>query len=366
MKFSAFLFFIAALSASAQATIIEHCSSSDSLNIQCGFSQVEDIAAIEGGKQFIFSEMSGEDKSEGKLGLYTPLTKSYSYLFDSEKSSVIIGDSWGEKSCQWPKKISPHGIHLSSRTLTNGNTTTQLLVVNHGESEQILWFELQQDNESLYSLAPKGCVTFPPLAKLNDVVALNDGDFAATQMYQANQKMVSQFKALLGYETGFVYHWSSQTGLTALDESDGVLPNGIETNATRDRLFVNMYFGDAVKIYSLKRHKFIDSFDVEQPDNSSWTKSGELLIASHRTSFFEVLDCIGIEKGSCGGAFDIIALNPNTGISRTVYSNQGGEAFGPASIAVEVINKEGTMLLMGSFSGDRIATTKQALKSQQP
>lgn len=349
----------------AHADVIEHCTNSTSLEITCGFPQVEDMTAIENSQQFIFAEYGGSTRKAGRLGLYSPKTQSYSILFGSNSAADIQGESWGEANCQWPSLISPHGLHLSRRSNAAGYSQ-QLLLINHGEQEQVLFFELVGQQEAStaeirYSLAPKGCVTFPAFAKLNDVVALDGGDFAATHMFQANQKVASQFKALLGYDTGFVYHWNKQTGLTALDGSDGILPNGIETNQKKDLLFVNMYFGDSMNIYSLKQHKYIYSFKVEKPDNSSWSASGELLIASHHTSLLEILGCFDIEKGSCGGAFDIVAFDPRTHESRLVYTNQGGEAFGPATTAVEFEEEQSVKLLMGSYSGDRIARTRHAV-----
>ena len=350
------------LTLSACTDKIEHCTNSSTLEIQCGFPQVEDMAAIPNTELVIFSEYGSGGKSAGKISLYSIKSQASSPLFDSNSKQAPQSENWGDTQCEWPALLSPHGIHLSNRLQDNGKEATQLLVVNHGQQEQVLFFELKPNAQSSFDLTARGCVTFPPLAMLNDIVALDNGDFATTQMFQANQKMVSQFKALLNYDTGFVYHWSKHNGLTALDGSDGALPNGIETNVKKDLLFVNMYFNDAVKIYSLKQHTYIKSIDIKAPDNSSWSHTGELLIASHQTSFLETLNCFDMEESGCGGAFDIIALNTHNGETRKVYSNAGGEAFGPASIAIEFKESNKVKLLMGSFSGNRIARTRDAVK----
>lgn len=336
--------------------IIDHCAHSKNLEVHCGYPRIEDMAAITGSPHIIFAEFGGPHQEPGKLGVYSPQTKTYRQLFQQKNKALILGKNWGDDNCQWPNVLSPHGIHLSARA----NGQQQLLVVNHGEQDQVLFFELTGNSPETYALHAKGCVTFPAFAHLNDVVALNNGDFAVTHMFQANQKRMSQLKAILGYSTGFVYHWNQHTGLTVLDDSDGIFPNGIEANAQKDLLFINMYLGHEVKIYSLKKHQYINHIPVESPDNSSWSVSGELLVASHQTSWNKILSCLDIEKGSCGGAFDIIAINTQTGSTRNVFHAKGGEGFGPATIAIEFHSEAGAQLLMGSFSGDRIAYSREA------
>jgi hypothetical protein len=364
-RFLIWLCFITSASINiADADIIQHCTNTTSLEIECGLVQIEDIAVIPNTNMMIFAEFGDIGKKSANIGIYDPIRQDYKTLFDEHSPTAILGDNWGEKNCIWPQTISPHGIHYSERTLDDGQNAQQLLVVNHGHREQILFFQLTQSHQGKFDLQAKGCVTFPKLAKINDVVALDNGDFAATHMFHAKHELYNQLKAFMGYNTGFVYHWNRQTGLKQLKNSFGSLPNGIEANADKNLLFINMYFENTVKVYSLKKNQFIGSFHVEQPDNSSWSLNGELLVASHKTSFVEILDCFDLSKGSCGGAFDIIALNPNTGTQRTVYSNSGGEPFGPATIAVEFKHNDNTKLLMGSFSGDRIAKTREAVRPQ--
>jgi hypothetical protein len=63
--------------------------------------------------------------------------------------------------------------------------------------------------------------------------------------------------------------------------------------------------------------------------------------------------CFGLTEGSCGGGYDIIAVDPeNPDQPETLYSHPGGGPFGPATVAVPYKGK----LYAGSFSGDRMAS----------
>ena len=62
--------------------------------------------------------------------------------------------------------------------------------------------------------------------------------------------------------------------------------------------------------------------------------------------------CQGLDQGSCGFAFEIVALDPATMTGVAVVANRGAP-MGAATVAVEY-NGE---LYLGTFAGDRIART---------
>ncbi len=155
---------------------------------------------------------------------------------------------------------------------------------------------------------------------------------------------------MLGRNTGFVWRWSPDRELSRVEGSVGSMPNGLAVGADGDSLFVNMYTGSEVRRVSLSQGTILDRVDVKHPDNSDWSSDGRLIVASHHTSMMEMMHCFDVTQGSCGGAFEIVAIAPDTLEKEVIFKHDGGGPFGPATIAV----KSGDSWYLGSFSGDRL------------
>ena len=88
---------------------------------------------------------------------------------------------------------------------------------------------------------------------------------------------------------------------------------------------------------------------VRRPDNSSWSKEGRLLVASHVGSASENFACTRIESGSCPMPFEIVSLDPLTLEGEAVFAN-AGPPMGAGTVAVDL----GDSWMIGSFAGDRL------------
>ena len=328
------------------------CTPANGVTPVCGFERPEDIEVMTEGRALLISEYGGLSGARpGRLTLFMPQDGSRREIYPANATSGA--PDWGAKDCPGAPgaAFSPHGIHLATV-----GTTQRVLVVNHGGREAIELFEvLDPDDPAVLNLRWRGCVIAPDTAWINDVVGLPDGSLAATHMVDRGTAEDALFDSERRREDiGYVLAWSAQTGWHKVPGTDGALPNGIEVSADGATLYVNEYLGD--RVYALdratgKRHW---QTAVDAPDNSSWAADGHLLVASHHEDLHAVFACNNAPLLPCALRYAIVAIDPETGNRVTVV--EGGDlAFGAATVAVEA----GELLYLGSFVGDRLATTRR-------
>ncbi len=128
------------------------------------------------------------------------------------------------------------------------------------------------------------------------------------------------------------------------------MPNGIEVSEDGEWIYVNFNGADSVARISRETGETLSVAEVAQPDNSTWSEGGRLLVASHPGTILDVTACGAIEAGSCPLAFEIVALSPDLSQREVVYANEG-PPMGAGTVALHV----GDEIWIGSFAGDRIA-----------
>ena len=317
----------------------------------CGLQAPEDLVITGDGKALLMSEFGG-----------LPTVKTGGIVrFDLETERVerlypLAGadgePNWGDRRCPGApaKALSAHGIHLSQRS--DGHW--QLLVVNHGGRESIEFFELRASQQ----LTWRGCVVMPEGAYLNDVTGLADGGFYTSHMMDKNDPQAVA-KALSGAISGHIFEWHPGQPVTVMANSQMSLPNGLQISADGKALFVNVYNLGEVRKIDLASGKVLATAKVARPDNSNWSDDGRLLVASHTGEFDYEKDseCRRVDAGYCPMAFEIVAVDPDTMVTETIFAHQGAP-MGAATAAIKV----GGYLYMGSFAGNRLI--KAPLKSQ--
>jgi sugar lactone lactonase YvrE len=332
---------------SDSATPILGCEAGSGMAPDCRFTNPEDLAVAPAGGRLLVSQMGSMDGSRpGNLALYEP-GGAIEVLFPGEAPVSADDGAWGSPECPPPDlaAFSPHGIDLVQRT----DGRWQLLVVNHGGRESVELFEVD-DRDGRLSLLWRGCAVGPELAAFNDVVGRRDGGFYVTHMMPNDSQLTAMLKgALLGSETGLVYSWSADSGFAEVPGSNGAFPNGIELSADERYLFINLYLGSEVRKLDLESGQVVAVAVVERPDNSTWSADGRLLVASHTDGLMATMGCQGLEEGSCGFAFEIVALDPENLTGAAVTGNRGAP-MGAATVALEMDGD----LYLGTFSGDRI------------
>ena len=335
----------------SSVTPIVGCNESVRLRVDCRFDNPEDLAALPSGRGLLVSQLGRVDGTQpGSLVFYPRPEGAIEVLFPT--AAVEDDRSWGAADCPPPDLAAfyPHGIDLQQRA----DGRWMLLVVNHGLRESVEFLELREDQGGP-SLVWRGCVQGPDQALFNDVVARSDGGFWVTHMMPYDSQTSAMVRAaLFGSDVGFVYAWDPLSGFSEVAGSRGPFPNGIEKSADERYLFVNVYFGDEVRKLDLDQGQVVGRAAIPSPDNSSWSHTGELLVASHNATLTEMMACQNLETGSCGHRFQIVAIDPADMSSRVVFDNgEGGYPMGGATVAVEFAGQ----VYLGTHAGNRIGRT---------
>ena len=325
------------------------CDAEGNVKPLCGVQMPEDLEALPNEGGLLIGEYGHGGELPGFLTWYQPGPDAeFVRLVDSNNVTLNASpENWGQDNCPLPDQLSPHGVHLAAR-----DGKLQLLVVNHSSREHVLFYEVQpsEDGKTAPTLAWRGCVLFPPSAVLNDVVALNDGGMAVTNMYTRENTTIAQIKSALGLNNGHIWRWTPGTDPVVMENTTAKMPNGIEVSPDGKSIWVNNYLAQELTQYDIATQEVLMRVAVPNIDNSAWLPDGRLLLASHMSPL-TMTPCFGLTKGSCGSDYELVAVDTETGESEVIFRSEKGGPFGPATVAVPYRGK----LYAGSFSGDRLA-----------
>jgi hypothetical protein len=329
--------------------VIGDCRPERGIRPICGFHNPEDLALLDDSRTLVVSQFGSLDGSQaGSLALFDIVSESLRITFPSSGEPTTTGPVWGAEDCPGPPPVgfSPHGIDLAQRA--DGHW--QLLVVNHGGREAVEFFEIVGQGATR-AIEWRGCAVPPPEAYFNDVVTLPEGGFLVTHMMERDSPLLGMLKSSMGFDTGWVFEWQTDSGYQMVPGTEGAMPNGIEISPDGTEIFLNLY--GAGQIARIARHsgELLGSAEIPAPDNLTWRDDGLLLVASHPAPLGDMMTCMrGIEEGSCPFEFQIVALDPQTMTGQPIFSN-AGPPMGAGTVALQV----GQELFIGTFAGDRIA-----------
>ena len=331
-----------------ESAVISDCDARGDLQPLCGWQSPEDMELLDDGRTLIVSEMEqGHGQVTGRLSLL----HSRDGRREVMAHSLVEGDElWGDQQCVSPPGdyLAPHGIHLSRRS----DGRQQLLVVNHGEREAVEFYEVL-DSEGRYSLVWRGCAEAPQGSFMNDVVALPDGGFVATHMFdkpdaQVGTLSLTEAKALMGFNPGYLLRWSS-SGYVKVAGFSGDYPNGLQIAEDGNTLYINLWAASRVLKFDLAGAQVLAEAELLHPDNSQWSPQGKLLVASHDFSLGDLRLCLRDGSQACPGQFRVIELDPETMQTRELLA-QHGAPMGAGTVVQAV----GDSWYIGSFLGDRM------------
>ncbi|MCH2410125.1 hypothetical protein MK292_04825 [Myxococcota bacterium] len=334
------------------------CGSDPELEIIEGFYHPEDLEVLPDESLLLVSEYGGLNGEHATvISLINIDTQERSILFPNESTKAVVEDAaiWGNSDCPGaPEEISPHGIHMGQRS----DGTDQLLVVNHRGRESVEFFELTGKDTQDPGLIWRGCVVAPDKEVwFNDVATLPGNGFVVTHMMPHGDISELLQRAETDQEpTGYVLEWLPETQWKKIPKSEGAINNGILASADGLTLYVAHYLGNQVVAIDRISGENLWTAQMPSPDNLSFNKSGDLLIASHDATLAEVRACSHSESDYCGINFSIVLVDPEDGSSQTIIEGSGAP-FGGATVAVEA----GDRIVMGSFTGNRIAITKNVI-----
>lgn len=337
---------LSACTAPPEGTLIDACQDLGLKRVVCGLQAPEDIEVTSDGKHLLLSELGGMGEHPGSIKAYRVSDKKVTQLFPFTGERVLTEILEGDASCAARPQaaFSPHGSHLVQ--LSDGRW--RYLVVNHGDREAIELFDLLIDENGEPDLTWRGCVFPADNTLVNDVVGLSNGDLVFTRMFRPDDFM-GQVRGMIGFQTGDVWRWNRELGLQLLPGTEGALTNGIQIDADEEHVFINQYIDAEIQKYSLSERRVLATAAVANVDNSAWGPSGELWLASHNDDISVLRACYVNPEKSCGMHFDIVALNPETMATRTVFSHQG-----PPMGAATVAKYHQGEVYFGSFLGDRM------------
>jgi hypothetical protein len=324
----------------------------------CGWHNPEDMVALPDGRSVIVSEYGGlNGEKTGTLALLDLETETRHVLY-SGGATQAAGD-WGTSDCLevTSEEFSPHGIHVSSRA----DGAMQLLAVQHGGRESVEMFEVIETPNG-WALVWRGCVLPPDGSMLNDVAATPNGGFLITHMMTRGSSTAGMFveymkSSLFGANSGYVLEWRPNEGFRRLVSSEGAVPNGIEIAPDGETVFVNYSARGEIRRIN-RRSDEVEASNTALPplDNATWAPDGRLLVAGTLADALSMMGCTNLETGSCPGAFAIIAIDPETLESETLYDGGPNTPSGAGTVGLHV--SDGS-LLIGTFAGDRIVRVTQ-------
>lgn len=323
--------------------LISGCDPVGNIKPVCNMQSPEDIAALDDDRHLLLAHFGGMIDGTGSLSLFDTQTEQVTSLFPDGPGERGV-DLWGDPDCtDMPgAEFSPHGTHLHQ--LSDGRW--RYLVVNHGGRETVEIFEL--DNAGAQSrLDWRGCIRAAPETFMNDVVGLTNGDIIFSRMlhHGGNWEMV---KSLVGIPTGDLWRWNHEKGLWILPGTDAAQPNGLEISEDNRYVYANMYMEKEVWKVDVDTGEVVAVGKVSNADNSAWGSDGRLWIATH-PSTMELMSCFGSQESPCGAGFEIVALDPETMVTESLFSHRG-PPMGAATVAVPQAGR----VYMGSFVGDRM------------
>jgi len=326
--------------------LITDCVDKGNLHPVCGPQSPEDIAVVPGGEHLLLSESGSLGERPGRISLFDVNDESWHAIYPVAGGTARPETLQGDASCTEPPgaELSPLGTHLVQ--LDDGSW--RYLVVNHGGREAVELFSLETSAAGAPSLQWRGCVFPADNTLMNDVVGLGNGDVIYTRMFRPHDFM-GQMRGMLGLNSGDVWRWNKAGGVRLLPGTEGSLTNGIEISQNERFIFINQYMDKEVHKYDLSTKEVVGKAPVPNVDNSAWGPNGELWLASQSGDLSDYLACTKDEAVTCGMAFEIVALDPESMQSRVIFRHQG-PPMGAATIAAAHRDK----VYLGSFLGNRL------------
>lgn len=331
------------------------CDAKGEMTPICGFSNPEDFALMPDGKTLVISEYGNYFLAgPGTIVLYNTETGNTQRLPPLEANDL---SRWGSPDCPGApgKSLSPHGIYLSRRP----DGRLQLLVVNHGGAERVELVELMP-SEGGYKGAWRGCVVAPEDSFINSVAATPEGGMVFTHMYSKSSPRLGTTAlavalSTLGRASGYAIEWrllNGQDEFSIIEASRDGFPNGILVGPNGKYIYMAASTGSRVIKIDRQSGARVAEVEVTHPDNLRWTADGKILVASMPMSSLEGILCqeASLENVNCGGAFQIVRLDPATMQTEVVFSHAGGQPMGVATAAQQV----GEVMYIGSFAGNRM------------
>jgi hypothetical protein len=302
----------------------------------CGQEAPEDLVVVPGSDFVLASVYAGN----GGIRLIDSRTKTTTVAYPTAASNERL-DAKTYDSCPGApdaaEKASFRTHGLAIRSGSNGIHT--LYAVHHGPRESIEVFEVDARAKPPV-LTWIGCAVPPDPIGLNEVVALPDGGFVATDFLARGIDAAARARMLAGDINGALWEWHTGTGWKKIPGSEASGANGLEVSKDGKWIYAAAWGNQTFFRLSrgqtpVKRDDVPLGFRV---DNIRWAPDGSLFAA-------------GQGGAAPAQTTNIVKIDPATLKVREVLRHPNSAEFGAGTVAVQI----GKDIWVGSFRGDRIA-----------
>ena len=300
------------------------CNTVGEIRFICNLISPEDLAVVPGSEWVIASG----NRAGGRIHLVSVRDKTATTLFPSATRSERL-DAATYPTCPGPidpnegDAFNAHGLYLEP----GQDAVHTLYVVHHGNRESIEVFEV--DSRASPTLTWIGCAVAPDPLRLNGVVALPDGGFAATSP-----------------GTGDVWEWQTDSAWTRVLGSEDTAPNGLEVSADGRWLYIAGWAEE--KLTRLSRGQTPVQKEVIdlgfRPDNLRMSLDGSVIFAAGHGN-------IQTPRAPLEESSNIATIDPDTLAVRRIFQHPAIEGFVASTTAIQI----GDEMWLGSHRGERIA-----------
>jgi hypothetical protein len=323
--------------------LIDGCASTPGIDVICGLEKPEDLAHITGTPWILISEL-GSANSSGNVSAFRiedhrPVRLQASFEPQNDSGAFpVCGPP--------PEHIRPRGFHLA----TDDQGVHRLLLVNAGPPVRIERYRVDTD-EATPRLYWEGCVTVPDWLHPNDVASFRGDSFVISHMYTPPMTRLLRAKMFLRINTGYAALWRPGSGWEKVPGSDVAFANGIEADPRSGRIFVAATYGETLTAMSVDGgNKRTVKLSV-QPDNLTWSDSGNLVTAGHTgIAMLGTSGCRNMMGTPCSFPFSVLEIDPERLDTRVIFEHDEGLIPG-ASVALA----HAQFLFLGTVFGDRVS-----------
>ena len=312
------------------------CGAVGSVQFVCGQDGPEDLVLVPGSDWVIASAFS----NAGGIRLVNARNKTTTVAYPTptakERPDTKTYDSCpGAPDAAQKASFRTHGLAIRS----GRNSVHTLYVVHHGTRESIEVFEVDA-RATPPALTWIGCAVAPDPIGLNEVVALPDGGFIATDFLARGIDAGGRGRMLAGENNGALWEWHAGTGWKMIPGSEASGANGLEISKDGKWLYVAAW--GSQNFFRLSRGQSPVKRDAVplgfRVDNVRWAPDGSLLAAG---------------QGGTPPAqtTNVVRIDPNTLTVREIIRHPDAPGFSAGTVALPV----GREIWVGSFRGDRIA-----------
>ncbi len=299
------------------------CEPVGDIRFICDLTGPEDLAVVPGAEWVIASG----NQAGGRIHLVDVDEKTTSVLFPTPARTERL-DRAAWPTCPGPldpaeldgNEFRAHGLYLDP----GEDGVHTLYVVHHGRRESIEVFEVDAAAGPV-TLAWVGCAVAPEPLRLNSVVALPEGGFAATST-----------------STGDVWEWRAEGGWSLIAGTEDTTPNGLEISPDGRWLYIAGWRGE--KLTRLSRGRTPLQKDVVavpfRPDNLRSVDGGAVLLAAGHGDY-----------GTPQETSNVATIDPETLEVRRIFRHPRIEGFASSTAAIRI----GGEIWLGTNRGGMIA-----------